>query len=331
MLPKLSLNWRNNFGTPMMMHVGSVSPGVTAKQQVKELLTVLLQAAGPVHATAGNYNNELGVPLTILGTPPGCRHVVVEMGAGRQGDIRYLASIARPQIGIITSIGPAHLDGFGTIEGVAQGRKLHIAVVDGGPCYSEGSGSPEQAQVQHILEQAANGRDLLVVDEDHLIADQVVDSQGPDCRFGDIGVPLHGRHNAANLRLALRVARDRGLSVGGLQQGLRQLRPVAGRLVEVQWHHHTILDDSYNANPASMEAGLHELARRAGGRIAVLGAMAELGPESDALHRPSWCPCCILGFVIDHGCCRCDCRGIPGSRRSRCLGDGRCRAGRSAT
>ena len=260
--------------------------GSNGKTTVKELLTVLLQAAGPVHATVGNYNNELGVPLTVLSTPPGCRHVVVEMGAGRQGDIRYLAQIAQPEVGIITSIGPAHLDGFGDIEGVASGKgEMFAGVPAGGPCYLGRSGSAEQDQVQHLLEQAAVGRDLLIVGDDHHIAEQLVDFDGPACRFAEVTVPLHGQHNASNLRLALRVARDRGLPLTGLQQGLRRLRPVAGRLVELRCGQHTILDDSYNANPASMEAGLQELARRPGGRIAVLGAMAELGPESEALHR----------------------------------------------
>ena len=276
--------------------------GSNGKTTVKEMLTQLLQAAGPVHATVGNYNNQLGVPLTILATPPGCRHVVVEMGASGPGDIAELAAIGQPDIGVITSIGPAHLDRFGDIPGVARGKtELFQAVPDGGPCYLGGvtdSHPADQVKIEEIIQQAVVDRELLRVDAGHQIAGHQVTAHEDMWQFADIVVPIHGQHNAANLALALRVARDRGLEIPGLQQGLRQLKPVAGRLTAMQLGHHTILDDSYNANPASMIAGLEELSRRAGGRVAVLGAMAELGNDTAALHRQVGAAAARLGLPL---------------------------------
>ncbi|MDA3960370.1 MAG: UDP-N-acetylmuramoyl-tripeptide--D-alanyl-D-alanine ligase [Planctomycetota bacterium] len=269
--------------------------GSNGKTTVKELIAAACGGSQVVHATSGNYNNELGVPLTILATPAEARFVVVEMGAAGCGQIAQLAAIAQPHIGVITSIGPAHLEGFGGIEGVARGKsELFAAITDGGRLLFARHGLEQvceshAADVDGVLAiirgAAAHGVLTVVGDPGCPVAGELADS-GLTLRtpVGEVGLNLVGQHNLVNATLAWHAAVAAGVEPKQALRNMAGVRATSGRLMLKGLGQHRVLDDSYNANPASMSAGLGVLASQGGARIAVLGAMGELGATSEALH-----------------------------------------------
>jgi UDP-N-acetylmuramoyl-tripeptide--D-alanyl-D-alanine ligase len=274
--------------------------GANGKTTTKELIAAACSAAAPerVHATRGNLNNHLGVPLTVLATPPGMRFCVIELGANHPGEVTALAVIAQPQVGVVVSIGPEHLEGFGDLAGVARAEcELFVALPAGAPALL-GVGGMEQHVAAHgtsvaamltVARQAAVGRTLMLIGgdaPDHLPVTGTVQAESIEVTLDGEAVllALLGRHNLANATLAYRAAIAAGVAPAQAREGLRRVRPVAGRLVPRRLGHHLILDDTYNANPASMLAGLQVLADQAGQRLAVLGGMGELGDASATAH-----------------------------------------------
>lgn len=274
--------------------------GANGKTTTKELIAAACAGAAPerVHATRGNLNNHLGVPLTVLATPPGMRFCVIELGANHPGEVTALAAVAQPQVGVVVSIGPEHLEGFGDLAGVARAEcELFAALPSGAPALL-GVGGMDQHVAAHgtsvtalltIARAAATGRRLTLIGgdgADHLPVVGTVQAESIEVVLD--GVPallgLLGRHNLANATLAYRAAVAAGVAPAQAREGLRHVRPVAGRLVPRRLGQHLILDDTYNANPASMAAGLQVLADQAGLRVAVLGAMGELGDASASAH-----------------------------------------------
>lgn len=270
--------------------------GSNGKTTVKELLTAACAADGPTHATKGNLNNHLGVPVTVLATPAGTRYAVIEMGASAGGEIAHLAGIAQPTVGVITGLGPAHLEGFGGLGGVARGKsELFRAVPDGGRCLFGRHGLEANAAAQGVdaddlldlVRTAAMGRHLVVVGDPGCAVDGVLGDYDSELRtpVGSVRVPLLGQHNLANAALAWHAAIAAGVAPALALRGLAAVQPGKGRLLLRRISGHLLYDDSYNANPSSMAAGLHVLARQPGARLAVLGAMGELGQTSADLHR----------------------------------------------
>ncbi|TVR11083.1 MAG: UDP-N-acetylmuramoyl-tripeptide--D-alanyl-D-alanine ligase [Planctomycetota bacterium] len=284
--------------------------GANGKTTVKELLRAACNEHAPTHATEGNRNNHLGVPLTILSTPADCRWCVVELGANKGGEIAELAAMVQPHVGVCTGIGPAHLEGYGDLAGVARGEgAVFAAVPQGGPCIfgREGleqvavaAGTSAQALEQIIID-IAHGRDLLVVGSDRC---PIIGEARPDgilmrCGEGEVTLPLLGRHNLANAHVAWRAAVAAGVIPELALRGLKHVKPVPGRLRLVHLQHgHRLYDDCYNANPASMYAALEELSRSHGARLAVLGAMGELGETSSALHHQIGADAARLGLPL---------------------------------
>ena len=272
--------------------------GSNGKTTVKELLASACAAAGAVHATRGNLNNHLGVPLTVLCTPEDTAFAVIEMGANHAGEIAALAAIAAPEVGVITSLGPAHLEGFGSLLGVARAKSELFAALPAGAPALLGLHGLEQACVDagessaRLLDEVrarASGRRLELVGADALagaaagrLLGDGVELITPD---GSAQVRLLGAHNLANAKLAYRAALSAGVSGKQALAGLARMSAVPGRLHPHRLGAHLVLDDSYNANPASMLAGLELLAGYPGRRLAVLGGMAELGGLSEAGHR----------------------------------------------
>jgi UDP-N-acetylmuramoyl-tripeptide--D-alanyl-D-alanine ligase len=274
--------------------------GANGKTTTKELIAAACNAAAPerVHATRGNLNNHLGVPLTVLATPPGMRYCVIELGANHPGEVTTLAAVTQPQVGVVVSIGPEHLEGFGDLAGVARAEcELFAALPANAPALIGLSGMAEHvaahgtsvAALMTIIRDSSSGRSLVCVGGDgegHVpVAGEVLDEAIVAALDGvPVQIALLGRHNLANATLAYRAAVAAGVAPALARDGLRRVRPVAGRLVPRHLGDHLILDDTYNANPASMAAGLAVLAEHAGRRVAVLGAMGELGDASDAAH-----------------------------------------------
>lgn len=262
--------------------------GTNGKTTTKDLLAAMLRAAGPTWATAGNYNNRLGLPLTLLGLTTEHRFAVIEMGASAVGDIARLAHLAAPQTGVITNAAPAHLAEFGSLEDIIQGKGELLDVLPTTGCTVLNADSPGFAawrdrapcqvvsfgrtEADHVWNWRPSGRDGRPEIE--------LDGQ-------TWPVPLPGEHNGANLAAALLAARSFGLTDDAIGSGLAGFAgsPHRGVLLEIVGR--IVLDDSYNANPVSMEAAGRALGRLpgAGRAVAVLGAMAELGPDSARIHE----------------------------------------------
>lgn len=280
-LTVLADRWRTRLGTPAVAVTGS-----NGKTTTKDLLACLLGADGPTHATSGNFNNELGLPITLLGLRESHRWTVLELGASAPGDIDRLAALARPRVGVITNAADAHLAGFGGLEGViaTKGELLDHLPADGAAVLDRDGTAfaawRERAPCPVLDWGLSPGARRWSWRPDPLGGAVTLD--------GETWVlPLPGRHNGANLAAAVVAAR--ALAGAGLDIGaaLVQFRasPHRSRLLDAGGV--TVLDDTYNANPGSMAAAARALAELPGdGRLlAVLGAMAELGPRSDALHH----------------------------------------------
>jgi UDP-N-acetylmuramoyl-tripeptide--D-alanyl-D-alanine ligase len=275
--------------------------GANGKTTTKELLRRALETFGPCHATAGNLNNHLGVPMTVFALPADARSAVIELGGDRVGEIEHLARIVRPQVALCTSIGPAHLEGYGNLDGVAVGESAVFAhVPSGGACLLGGHGlaatavanGADAARLVALCRVLAGPRGLRVVGgaadgvgeilAGRCLADGTVVLEGPG---GPRPLAIHGAHNLANACLALEAVVAAGFDRAQALDGLARMQAVAGRLRRLALGPHVLWDDAYNANPASMAAGLGVLAQGGNAVCAVLGAMGELGPGSVALHR----------------------------------------------
>ncbi len=275
--------WRARFSFPVVGITGS-----NGKTTTKDFLAAVLSGAGPVCATQGNLNNRLGLPLTLLRLGLEHRFAVVEMGASAVGHIASLAALARPDISVITNAGQAHLAEFGSLQGVIQGKGeiLDLLPVQGrailnadSPGFAEWCDRAPCPVVSYGLDQG-----------DYLWSWIAVGQDGqPELLLNGQTwtVPLPGRHNGANLVAAILAARAAGVTDEQMRQGLDGFVASSHRSDLRQMGGRSILDDSYNANPSSMLAACSAIARLPGhGRaLAVLGHMAELGPDSEQLHR----------------------------------------------
>lgn len=265
--------------------------GSNGKTTVKTLVASILSRHGRTHVSSGNYNNELGLPLSLLAMPRDTEYAVFEMGAGKPGDIAYLAAIARPDIGLITLIAPAHLERMGSVEGVAETKGAiyqalpadGIAIINADDQFASFFGG--LAGSRKVLRFGLNnpvdvGADIVEqrVDGSHFVLNT---PQGD----AEVSLPLPGRHNIANALAAASVALALDVPLEIIVAGLEQVPAVAGRLGrEVASGGWSVIDDSYNANPSSMAAAIETLLLAAGERWLVLGDMAELGTEARAMH-----------------------------------------------
>ena len=266
--------------------------GSNGKTTVKTLTASILSRHGRTHVNAGNFNNELGMPLTLLAMPEDTRYAVLEMGAGKPGDIAYLAAIARPDIGLVNSIAPAHLERMGTIEGVAEtkGALYQALPVDGVAIinadderfagFFTGLAGSRRTLRYALTHRADIGADIVEerIDGTHF----VLSTPHGD---GDVHLPLAGRHNVANALAAASIAIALDVPVETIVEGLEQVPRVAGRLnLEPMPGGWTLIDDSYNANPGSAAAAIDTLSLAEGERWLILGDMAELGPDAVRMH-----------------------------------------------
>ncbi len=270
--------------------------GSNGKTTTRAMLGAILRTRGPALVTEGNLNNEVGLPLTLLELAPEHERAVVEMGMNHPGEIARLAAIAEPQVGLVTMAGVAHLEHFGSVEGVADAKaEIYFALPPNGICVANADDARMLRRAQ------ASGRALLTFSMARGRGDVSVLGvleHGPGGlrlalgigqREVEIDLPLVGLHNAANAAAAAAAAVALGFSDGEVREGLRAVRPVGRRLrVERLPSGVVLVDDCYNANPTSMRAALDVLADLAGqgGRpFAVLGDMLELGPVEDEAHR----------------------------------------------
>lgn len=265
--------------------------GSNGKTTVKMLAASILSKHGRTHVNTGSYNNEIGLPLTLLWMPEDAEYAVLEMGAGKPGDIEYLAAIARPDIGLVNLIAPAHLERMGTIEMVAETKgALYRALPADGVAIINADDA-----FASFFTGLAGGRRVLRFGLDHKVdvGAKILDERVDGSHFvlsapqgdADVHLPLPGRHNIANALAASTIALALDVPLETIVAGLEQATAVEGRLkrntMPGNW---VLIDDSYNANPRSMRAAIDTLALSDGERWLVLGDMAELGSEARVQH-----------------------------------------------
>jgi UDP-N-acetylmuramoyl-tripeptide--D-alanyl-D-alanine ligase len=269
--------------------------GSSGKTTTKDLLAALLARRGPTVATAGSFNNELGLPYTALRATADTRYLVLEMGSRGAGHIRYLCDIAPPRIGVVVNVGVSHLGSFGSAEAiaVAKGELVEALPADGFAVLNA-----DDHRVRAMAARCAAPVILAGEAADaHVRAGDVsLDDRGRPAytlRWNDSATPVRlgaaGRHQVGNSLLAAAVALRLGASPAEVADGLAGLGVASERRMDVfdRPDGVTVIDDSYNANPASMAAALRALAAIGRGRrsVAVLGYMAELGDQERAGHE----------------------------------------------
>lgn len=291
-LGELAANWRQASRAEVVAVTGS-----NGKTTVKEMIAVILSRQGQTLATIGNLNNEIGLPLTLLRLQDEA-YAVVELGANHPGEIKYLSDIARPNIALLNNAGSAHLEGFGSLEGVARAKAeiLSGLVEDGifvfnaddrwADLWSELAAG--RVTCTFGMQAEADVSSPESASETHWNESGFVSRFPVKTPIGEIEIdlPLAGRHNRMNALAAIAVTQLMGISLQQIRAGLAALKPVPGRLQTcVGLGGVRIIDDSYNANPDSVTAAIAVLATAPGRRFLVLGDLAELGSEAEALHK----------------------------------------------
>ncbi|HEY2856224.1 MAG TPA: UDP-N-acetylmuramoyl-tripeptide--D-alanyl-D-alanine ligase [Gemmatimonadaceae bacterium] len=259
--------------------------GTNGKTSTKELLKAALGSGLEAHATQGNLNNLVGVPLTLLALPDHADIAVVEMGTNQPGEVARLRAIIEPNITVVTSIAEEHLEGLGDLAGV---MREELAACDGVPTTIVPAAQPDVAEAARKLSPRVVTAGL---DSGDLKADRwklEADGRGSIVLGGiPIEVPLRGVHNLRNTMLALAVSREAGVPFELAARGIQgmQLPPMRSNVEQIG--RVTLVNDAYNSNPGSARAAL-ELLHHAGHgrqRVAVLGTMLELGPSGPTLHE----------------------------------------------
>lgn len=284
-LGRLSADWRRRFNLPVIGITGS-----NGKTTVRAMLAAILEKCGHALSTQGNLNNDIGLPLTLARLGAEDNFAILEMGANHPGEIDYLAGIARPTIAVVTNAGPAHLEGFGDIEGVARSKgelfaRLDtdgVAVINADDTYA-----PLWRKLASHCDTVEFGLDTACA----VTARWGGDAGGSDVHLvtpaGEtrFRLPLPGRHNVLNALAASAAAQSAGAGLDAISDGLAGLEPVAGRFNIHHLHNGvTVIDDTYNANPGSLQAALDLLTQAGGETWLVLGDMGELGDTAEALH-----------------------------------------------
>lgn len=288
-LGDLAAYWRAKFALPLAAVTGS-----NGKTTVKEMLATILRANSTedaVLATQGNFNNDIGLPLTLFKLHAEHRYAVIEMGMNHPGEISYLTRIAKPTVALINNALPAHLEGLGSVEAVAhaKGEIFEGLAADGIAIINADD------DFASLWKQLAAPRRMLTFGLEHaadVSADYRLQADGSEMTLktphGEIALrlPVPGVHNVRNALAASAAATAMGVPLQAIASGLQQYGGVKGRLQrKIGLNGCTVIDDTYNANPASMRAAIDVLAACPGKRVLVLGDMGELGDTAAEMHR----------------------------------------------
>lgn len=285
-LAALAAHWRRRLSTTVVAVAGS-----NGKTTTRALLQAVLTQAGATGGTRGNLNNEVGLPLSVLALDPALDFAVLELGEGRPGDVAEIARVAGADVAVVTNVGPAHLERLGSLEGAARtlaGAYQELGRGGTGVVNADDAFAP-------LFRAALDGRSRV---EFGLAADATVRAEGLEIdgrqsRFtlvtpggsAAVELPLPGRHNVMNALAAAACAHALGIGPGAAARALAGAHGVAGRLTRHEapagW---ILVDDTYNANPASTMAGIAALAALGGEGWLALGDMRELGAQAAELH-----------------------------------------------
>lgn len=265
--------------------------GSNGKTSVKEMVASILSQHHKVLYTAGNFNNEIGVPLTLLRLEGDEEFGVFELGANHLGEIDYTSSLVKPDVAMVNNVASAHLEGFGSLEGVAKAKSEifnhlsadGIAVINlDDPFADVMRGAASQfTQLTFAIESQADVKASELV-SDSLGRYRFTLNYLDSCE--SITLPLSGRHQVSNALAATAICLSLGLSLEEVLSGLKLIEPVKGRMLPHELGRVRIIDDSYNANPASVGAAIDWLQEIDGFRCLVLGDLGELGDNASLLH-----------------------------------------------
>ncbi|MBE6223193.1 MAG: UDP-N-acetylmuramoyl-tripeptide--D-alanyl-D-alanine ligase [Bacteroidales bacterium] len=253
--------------------------GTNGKTTTKELIKTALGAAYRVSATEGNLNNEIGVPLTVLKIGPRAQIAIVEMGASHPEDLKPLLAVAQPNLGLITNVGKAHLEGFGSYEGVKHAKGLlydYLKEHDGVVFANADDPVLQEMLAQRGLEAIGYSKEGVKVKADPFLKMEWEDAT--------LQTQLVGAYNAANVLAALKLAWYFDVPREDALQAIASYVPSNNRSQLVKTQKNTLIVDAYNANPSSMAVALDNLALMKGRKVALLGDMRELGADAAAEH-----------------------------------------------
>ncbi len=281
----LAKAWRQKFQKTVFAITGS-----NGKTTVKEMISSIVSQKKSVMATYGNLNNDIGVPLTLFRLDESFDAAVIEMGANHSGEIKYLTNLALPDIAIVTNIGSAHLEGFGSMENTAKAKaeifqglsKDGTAIINADDSFFDDF---KKVTTQHNIVSFGlkNKADVMAQCESDVEGSllQVTTPIG-SCQ---VKLKLLGSHNVMNALAAIAASIAADVSLQQIVKGLESLEPVNGRLQMKQGLNNSrVIDDTYNANPTSLYAALNVLHDFSGKRFLALGDMGELGGNADKLH-----------------------------------------------
>lgn len=287
-LQRLAHWWRSKLDIPVVCITGS-----NGKTSTKDFTTSVLSQAFNVNATKGNLNNHIGLPLTVLSTEESHTAAIYEIGMNHSGELSPLCEIARPKHGIITNIGSAHIEFLGTRDAIAEekGTLARYLPEDGLLFTPAGCEYNEyfRARTRGRLVPVGNGRGLVRAENLRPQADGtqftlVIEGEEPT----EVFIPVLGKHMITNALLAAALGWKLGISPEKIATGMSSVNLTSGRMRRVRWDGITLLDDTYNANPESMEAAIETLVEmeipEGAQRIVVLGKMGELGAHSEEAH-----------------------------------------------
>ena len=285
-LGKIAKYYRSLFDIPFIGITGSVG-----KTSTKEMLYSVLSQKYNIHKTNGNFNNQLGVPLTLFGLEEYHQIAIIEMGISDFGEMDYLSGIVRPDICVISNIGNCHLENLGDRDGVLKAKtemlnnmspngfvvlngdddKLAtVKSVNGKSPIFFGINQNNQYYAQNICGGGLNGISCTICT--------------PNCKF-DVNIPSIGNYMVLNTLSAVAVAQILGLSNSEIITGIQSYKTISGRSNLIKTDKYTIIDDCYNANPVSMKAGIDALCTFNGRKVCILGDMKELGANETGLHQ----------------------------------------------
>ncbi len=290
-LQGLATHHRRQFDIPVVAIGGS-----NGKTTTKELVSAVLSSRYPCHFTKGNFNNHIGVPLTLLSMPLGTEIAIIEVGTNQPGDIDELCRITEPTHGLLTNIGKEHLEGFGSLAGVkkAEGELYRYLAQTKGCAFVNASEKYLNTMSRSVARKVTYARrevydpndgniDIRLLDESSFVRAAFLSDEGPEV---EVNTQLMGRHNFNNVMTAIALGIYFKIPGANIKTALEAYTPSNNRSQLLQRGSNTILLDAYNANPSSMKPALETLAAMSAPRkVAILGDMRELGADSPKEHQ----------------------------------------------
>jgi len=293
--------WRRRFNLKLVGVTGS-----SGKTTLKEMIASILKLSGATLATRGNLNNDIGMPLTLLELDASCRYAVIEMGTNHPGEIGYLAGLAAPDVSVITNAGPAHLEFLKDIAGVAKEKgAIYSHLAAGGTAVINADDTYAPLWREMAGKHAIRSFGFAPTADFHPAPGSLQQEASGSWHFrlvsptgeADVAVSLPGRHNVSNALAAAAAATAAGATLAEVREGLAQAPVTAGRLIVGEGMNGSrLIDDTYNANPLSLNAAAEFAVSLGGHTWLALGDMGELGPSAERLHAESGARLRALGI-----------------------------------